>query len=281
MSFVAPYALLLIPPFAALYMLCRSPRFNVAAQLPGAWARVVAPAFRRIVGAQSQTRSAPQIMTFLAGCLLILALARPGVDLRPPEDFASLGGRVMVLDVGADLTRHRQFVSALQQVDPATATAVVAVAGDAYRVTPFTSDTTHIDRYMRVLSADMMPRPGHKPHLGLALAERLLEQGGFVVRQVVILSARTAPEETVIVPPVGVSRVFIDLLDEDSWRDWATAQTAEIVERDRIDAITGDFFAATWTAARAELPDAMLELKTPLIALAALLFLFKFRRRAE
>ena len=122
MSFIAPLALLLIVPFAALFFLCQSPRFNVAAHLPGAWARVVAPEFRRAIMAQSQRKGLPQLLTFLAGVLLIIALARPGVDLGEPEDFASLGGRVVVIDVGGDLARHRQFIGALKQADPVTAT---------------------------------------------------------------------------------------------------------------------------------------------------------------
>lgn len=281
MTFIAPFALLLIGPFALLFALCRSPRFNVAAQLPGAWARVVAPAFRPIVAVQSQSGSAPHVLTFVVGVLLILAMARPGVDLKDPEDFASLGGRVVVIDVGADLTRHRQFVDALVLAEEATATAIVAVTGDAYRITPFTSDKAHTDRYLRVLSADMMPRPGHKPHLGLALAERMLEQGGYLVRQVIILSARDAPGEVVAVPPVGVSRILVDLSDGDGWRNWASAQEADIASRDAVDAIASDFSSDMLAAARSELPDAVVELKTPLIGLAAMLFLFRFRRRAE
>ena len=281
MSFAAPFSLLLALPFTALFFLRRSPRFNAAGQLPGAWSRVVAPAFRRVVRAHGRDRTFPPVVTFLAGLLLILALGRPGVDLKSSDDFASLGARVVVIDVGADLTRHRQFIDNLHLADPATATALVAVAGDAYRITPFTSDKSYIDRYVRVLNAEMMPRSGQRPHLGLAQAERLLEQSGYLVRQVIFLSARPAPDEAVDVPSVGIERIFVDLNDGGDWRAWAAAQGADIVARDAVRGIVDDFSSATRAAARAALPDAVFELRTPLIGFAALLFLLKFRRRLE
>ena len=55
---------------------------------------------------------------------------------------------------------------------------------------------------------------------------------------------------------------------------------AKILSRYDIDRIVGDFSAETRAAARAELPDATLELRTPLLAVAAILFLFTFRRRS-
>ena len=281
MSFAAPIMLLPAIPFTVLFFLCRSPRFNAAAQLPGAWSRVVAPEFRRAVSAQAQGRAFPSLLTFIAGLLLITALGRPGADLKSSEDYASLGGRVVVIDVGADLTRHRQFIDSLHMADQATATAIVAVAGDAYRITPFTSDKSYIDRYVRVLNADMMPRSGHRPHLGLAQAERLLERSGYLVQQIIFLSARAAPGELVEVPQVGIERIVVDLADGDSWRSWASAQSAGIAGRDRVREIVDEFSSATQAAARTELPDAEFELRTPLIGLAALLFLFKFRRRLE
>ncbi len=282
MSFVSPMAFALLIPLGALFWVVRAPRFNAAAQLPGAWARAVAPAFRAIVAQRSEVAAAAAPwLTLCLGILVAIALTRPGLDVRDPDDFATLGGRVVVLDVGADLARHRQFLTALHRADPSTATAIVAVSGDAYRVTPFTTDKAHIDRYVRVLTADMMPRPGQQPHLGLARAERLLEDGGYVARQVVFLSARRAPEKVIAVPKTTADRIVVDLDDGNDWATWAEAQEAETAVRDAIEDIVSDLASSARAAARAELPDARFELTTPLIALTALLWLFKFRRRAE
>lgn len=282
MSFVAPLAFLLFIPLAALIWLSRSSRFSIGSRLPGAWARVVTPRFRGVVAAQSDIAAASSPLVALAlGALIITAITRPGLDVRDPEDFATLGGRVVVLDVGADLARHWQFLDALHQADPATALAVVAVSGDAYRVTPFTTDKAHTDRYVRVLDASMMPRPGQNPHLGVARAERLLEDGGYLVRQVVFLSARMPPDQAVAVPLSDAQRVVVSLDDARDWGVWAEAQGAEHRDASAVSDIAADLAAATWAAARSELPDARFEITPFLVALAALLWLLKFRRRAE
>ncbi len=282
MSFVTPLAFLLLIPMTALIWLSRTSRFAIVARLPGAWSRVVAAKFRGIVAAQSDIAAASSPwLSILLGALIITALTRPGLDIREPDDFATLGGRVVVLDVGADLARHWQFLDALHQADPATATAVVAVSGDAYRVTPFTTDKAHTDRYVRVLDASMMPRPGQNPHLGLARAERLLEDGGYLVRQVVFLSARKPPDQTVEAPVSGAQRIVVSLDDKNDWTDWAEAQRAEYVDTSAVTDIIADHTAATWAAARSELPGARFEITPGLVALAALLWLIKFRRRAE
>lgn len=280
MSFAAPSAFLLLAPLALLLAWSRAPRFGAAVRLPGAWAKVVAPSFRAIVAAQAQNAAARPVLSGAIAALLIAALARPGVDLAEPEAFASLGGRVVVVDVGADLVRHRQFIDALNRASPTTPTAVVAVAGDAYRVTPFTTDQAHVARYVRVLSADMMPRAGQKPHLGLALAERLLEDGGFPVRQIVFLSARRAPEDAVVAPLQSSRRIVVDLAETGDWRGWAEAQGAELAPRSAVGALAEDLRGETRELARAELPEAAMELKPGLVALAAALLLLMFRRRA-
>lgn len=282
MSFVAPLALTLLLPLAAMFWISRSTRFSAAAVLPGSWGGVIAPRFRALIAQRSKltTAQAPVLSLFLAA-LIALSLSRPGLDLKDPQEFGSIAGRVVVMDIGADLSRHRQFLDELHQADTKTATAVVAVAGDAYRITPFTSDKAHIDRYIRVLRADMMPRAGHEPHLGLAHGERLLEEAGYLVRQVVFLSHRPAPEQAVTVPLGNTQRIFIDLGDGSSWKDWANAQQARIAGRDTAAEIAHSFIAATQDAARSELPDSRFELTPLLVALAALLFLLKFRRRAQ
>ena len=281
MSFAAPSLLVLLIPLVAMQLLFRSPRFNAGAALPGAWSDVVAPIFRPFAADRSRGVGPGSLLTLLVGALLIAALARPAVDLRSPEEFATLGGRVIVLDVGADLSRHRHLVEALKQADPGSATAVLAVAGDAYRLTPFTTDGAHVDRYVRVLSADMMPRPGKSPHLGLALGERLLEDAGFLVRQIVFLSARSAPEDVVLVPETGARRIFVDLEDGKSWEKWAEAQNAKVLSFDAVAEVADTFATAKRDAARAELPDATYDLQSPLIGLAAFLFLFRFRRQSQ
>lgn len=282
MSFAAPIALFLLAPLAVLIGLSRSSRISVMARLPGAWARVVAPDFRSIVAARSDTAVAAfSPSSILLGVLIVVALARPGLDTAEPEDFATLSGRVVVMDVGADLARHRQFLDDLHRADPSTAIAVVAVSGDAYRITPFTADKAYLDRYVRVLNADVMPRSGHRPHLGIARAEQLLDQAGYLVRQIVFLTARTPPEQTIAIPGTDTRRALVNLDETHGWDDWASEQGADVAKRGAAADIAADLSAAALKAARSELPAARLEITPFLVMLAAALWLLKFRRRAE
>ncbi len=282
MSFITPLALALLAPLMVIFWLSRASRFNAAAMLPGTWATVIAPRFRGIVAGRSQiaVAQAPLLTLVLAG-LVAVALTRPGLDLKDPEQYGVVGGRVIVMDIGADLSRHRQFLDELHNADTTTATAIVAVSGDAYRITPFTTDRAHINRYVRVLNADMIPRPGQEPHLGLAHAERLLGETSYLVQQIVFLSRRPAPDDLVAIPLANADRIIVDLSDGTSWQAWADIQQAEFATRDAIATIARDFDAATRAAARSELPDTRFELTPIIIAITALLLLVKFRRRAE
>ena len=118
--------------------------------------------------------AATPVLCFVLALLVVFALSRPGLDVEDDDTFATLAGRVVILDVGSDLTRHRHVLDDLYRADPGVSTALVAVSGDAYRIVPFTTDKAQIDRYLRVLSTDIMPRPGQNAHLGLALAEQML-----------------------------------------------------------------------------------------------------------
>ena len=280
MSFVLPYALLLLLPLAGLAWMARAGRRSWAGRLPGAWHQVVSPDLRPLIALRSRLGAAgTPVLCFGIGALLIGALARPGLDADDPEDFATLAGRVIVLDVGSNLARHRHALDALYRADPGVATAVVAVSGDAYRIVPFTTDRAQIDRYVRVLSAEIMPEPGQRPHLGLARAERSLNDAGYLVRQVVVLTGRRAPEQVVEIPGTDSQRYVVALEDDLGWEDWATAQGGSVLARAEIDSVTEELQREARDKARAELPGSRIELSFVLIALSAALWLLLFRRR--
>jgi hypothetical protein len=187
---------------------------------------------------------------------------------------------VIILDVGADLARHRQFVDTLIRADPGVATSIIAVAEDTYRIVPFTTDHVQIDRYVRVLNADMMPRPGQKPHVALADAERSLASAGLPARQIVLLSARSAPDQIVEIPRQQSDRYVVKLGDAQGWEQWADAQGATVLRAGSALQLTEARRQQARRIARAEIPTARHDLTVWLIALAAVLWLLLFRRRS-
>lgn len=278
MSFAVPIALILLVPLCMAGLLTGSARLGWAGRLPGMWDRAVAkPLKAHLARHSSLGRAAPPVLTLLIAAVLILALARPGIEVKRPQDFATLAGRVVVMDMGSDMAEHRLFVDALFRSGPA-ATAIVAVAGDAYRIVPFTTDWQQIDRYLRVLRADVMPEPGRRPHLGLARAERILENADYIVRQVVLVTAKPPPEIIVEVPDSGAQRVVVALRHGEAWAPWATSWGADLLAGTDTDAIAAALDDAAKTAARTELPGARTDLSSLLLGLAAALSLLLFRR---
>ncbi|MGD1926203.1 MAG: VWA domain-containing protein [Paracoccaceae bacterium] len=280
MSFVAPFSFLLLLPLLGFLFVVRSGGSGQARRLPGAWHGLVQPALRGDLAARSRLGQAVvPVLCFIAATLVITALARPGVDTDDTDRLATLAGRVIILDVGAALARHRHFMDALHSADGGIATAVIAASGDAYRIVPFTTDKSQIDRYVQVLDAGMIPRQGQSPHIALATAERILTDAGYLVRQIVLLSARGGPQETVEIPLGQSRRIVVPLGDTDRWDDWAAAEHAEIAgpaaARDLTERLKQDARAM----AHAELPSTRHEFTTVLIALAALIWLLLFRRR--
>ena len=282
MSFVAPYTLLLLLPLALAGYLAFTGARGWAGQLPGAWQRIVSARLRPLIAERSQLGASATPVLCLAVCaIIVVALSRPGLDSEENDDFVTLAGRVVVLDVGSDLARHRHALDAIFRAGPGVATAIVAVSGDAYRIVPFTTDKAQIDRYVRVLSSDMMPDPGQRPHLGLARAEQILTSAGYLVRQVVLLTARPAPPRIVEIPSTDSQRYVVPLDPAVDWAAWAAAQSATDMQREDIDRIASDLERSARDMARAELPGSRWEFTTFLIALAGVVSLLLFRRRTS
>ena len=282
MSFAVPLALLLLAPLGGLLYLVRTQGAGGFSRLPRAWHRVVVPSLREYLAQRSKLgRAGIPAVCFVVAALVILALARPGVDADDTDAYATLAGRVIILDVGSDLARHRHFMETLHRAGTGIATAVIASSGDAYRIVPFTTDRAQIDRYVQVLDAQMMPDPGHNPHLALALAERMLSEAGYAARQIVLLTARSAPPHTVEIPSGTSRRALVPLTAADLWPEWAQAQGATVIEADGAAALTEALGSDARAIARSELPSARHEFTTVLICLASLLWLTLFRRRTS
>lgn len=281
MTFVLPFVLLLLLPLVGGGVLAKSAGQGRFSRLPGAWQQAVASGLRGYIAQQSKlTQTGTPILCFGTAVLVIVALSRPGLDTDSAQEYTTLAGRVIILDVGADLTRHRHFVDDLHHADSQVSTSVIASSGDTYRIIPFTTDKSQIDRYVRVLNANMIPMPGQSPHLALAQAERLLSDAGYIVRQVVLVTARHGPEQVIEIPLGRSDRFVVPLITDEAWTGWAAAQHAAVLNDDAVADLTQSLRQEAVAAARSELPSARTEFTTLLIALAALPWLLMFRRRA-
>ncbi|MDN3685501.1 VWA domain-containing protein [Vibrio sinaloensis] len=104
------------------------------------------------------------------GAIAILALSGPSLTSKSRPSFANSSARVVVMDMSMSmyatdvkpnrLTQARYKVSDLLSYWQEGSTGLVAYAGDAYIVSPMTSDSSTIANLVPNLSPELMPYPG-------------------------------------------------------------------------------------------------------------------------
>lgn len=281
MSFGHPIALTGLLPLAALAVLLwrRAPALVPA--LPGGWTRLIAPPLRRYMARDLTRPGLGQVwLTLGVAACLVVAAARPLVPLGEGRDWANRVGRVIVIDAdNAGMPARRIVVDRLLEASPRVPTALVAVAGDAYMIVPFTTDSTQVDRYLQVLEPDAMPVPGLAVHTGLALAEKIVADAGIVARQIVLIAGERAPAGPVELPGTATLRSVVTTGNAAGWDRVAEVYGADLAASEDLTPVTGALEAAV-RALAADLPGEVIDLTAWLIALALVLALGLFRRRS-
>lgn len=281
MSFGIPLALLgLIPVVAVALLLWRRAPMLLSA-LPGGWARIIGP---ELTDYMARGLSRPGLgqawLCIAAAGIVVLAIARPLVPLGGGIDYANLAGRVIVLDAISDGIEDRRItVDRILELSPDVPTSLVALSSDAYTIVPFTTDRAQIDRYLRVLDADVIPDPGLSMHTGIAHAEKVLADAGVVAAQMVMIFGGDAPPRVLDIPETDTLRWFVVPEASDRWERFANGYQAEITNGSTVEPLVDDMSLAL-EALRGSLPGAAADFSPWLYALAMVLWLGLFRRRS-
>ncbi|MDX2428494.1 MAG: VWA domain-containing protein [Xanthomonadales bacterium] len=143
------------------------------------------------------SRSGP----WLAGLVWLLAaiaLAGPSWQKLPDSSFTSRDARVLILDLSLsmlseDLKPNRLAQAHFRLSDMLEATTegqtgLVAYAGDAFVVSPLTSDTNTIRNMLPALRPDVIPVSGSRPDRALELAAELLKRSGMARGEILLIS---------------------------------------------------------------------------------------------
>ncbi len=285
MMLAYPIALILLLPLAyvALATVRRGP--VAAPGLPGGWARLVAPALRPYLARYTVRSDLSRVYLCLAiAVCLIVALSRPLIGPQAEPDAANFAGRVIVFDVQTADAMRRQHIFAGRLMDsgPPIATAIVAVAGDAYSIVPLTTDRNQIDRYVNVLEPAMMPQSGRALQAGLGQAEQILNTADILVGQIVLITEGRPPDEVVEVPTSRTPRVIaLTSGDRDAWKAFADASGAQVAGADDAARLAEAMRARIARLARTAAPGGAVDLAPLFVALAMALWLALFRRRAD
>jgi Ca-activated chloride channel family protein len=204
LHFIRPLWLLALPLAVIVPWLWRRSR-----RPSGDWERVCDLHLLRWLShreAQHGDRSAR--LQWLAGAALalaIVALAGPSWQQLPDGAYSARDARVIALDLSesmlaADLrpdrlTRARFRLADLLNELQEGQTGLVAYAGDAYVVSPLTTDTHTIANLLPALRPDVMPVSGSRADLALGMAATLLQRAGFSHGEILLVSdAATAAD---------------------------------------------------------------------------------------
>jgi Ca-activated chloride channel family protein len=183
--FLRPWALALFVPALLLWFASRG-----AADTTRRWAKVIEPDLLKVlvVGGASRRRIAPHALLLAAWIVGALAIAGPAWQ-REPSPFADAERPVMIVlkvtpsmatsDLAPSrLDRARQKIADLLKAHDGMPAGLIAYSGSAHLVLPPTPDRDIVLDLAHALSPAIMPREGDRLDGAVALAARILKEGG-------------------------------------------------------------------------------------------------------
>ncbi len=156
----------------------------------GQWQQAIDPHLLNFLLRQGeQSRSwRPLILLTMALTLLVIALAGPSFSKQPVPVYRTGEARVVLLDLSLSmdavdikptrLTRAKHKLRDILDASNEGETALIVYAGDAYVISPLTSDANTIATMVPVLSTSIMPLLGSEPALAISKAKELLQNAG-------------------------------------------------------------------------------------------------------
>lgn len=157
---------------------------------PGSWQRVIDPALAPHVLARDAAKGAGYRwwLVLAGGALAAVALAGPTWERVEQPVFRSENAMVIALDLSQsmdaqDLTPSRLTRARLKVLDilakrTSGQTALVVYSGNAFTVTPLTTDSDTVAALVNSLSTDIMPSRGSNAAAAIDKGRELLQQAG-------------------------------------------------------------------------------------------------------
>lgn len=196
LHFIRPLWLLLLPLVLVLPWAWKRTR-----RPAGDWSKVCDPHLLRWLSVEQdsgQVRRGGSWLAALALLIVILALAGPSWQKLPDTSFSARDARVVVMDLSQSmlaqdlrpdrLTRARFRLADLLDSTEEGQVGLVSYAGDAYIVSPLTSDMNTIANLLPALRPDIIPVAGSRADLALDLAADLLKRSGLSQGEILLVT---------------------------------------------------------------------------------------------
>ncbi|WP_338405547.1 VWA domain-containing protein [Vibrio hannami] len=167
---------------------------------------------------RKQTKSVTYI---LASCwlLMTIALAGPSFEKAPLPSYSSDSARMLVLDMSRSmyandikpnrLTHVRYKAMDLLPFWKEGSTGLIAYAGDAYTISPLTSDSATLKNLIANLSPEIMPYPGAQADAAVKLAIDTFKQSGFSKGEIILITDDIDDQE---------KDVLLNLINSGDWK---------------------------------------------------------------
>lgn len=196
LHFIRPLWLALIPLAVIIPILWRRLR-----RPSGDWGKICDTHLLRWLSVGNAAARRSRFGPWLAGLVWLIAamaLAGPSWQKLPDSSFTSRDARVLVLDLSLSmlaedlkpnrLTQARFRLSDMLDESLEGQTGLVSYAGDAFVVSPLTSDTNTIRNMLPALRPDVIPVAGSRPDRALELAAELLERSGMARGEILLIA---------------------------------------------------------------------------------------------
>ena len=140
----------------------------------------------------------PMLLLAAGWMLAVFALADPAWHKQPQPVYRSQDAAVVILDLSRSmlssdlapsrLERARYKVADILKRRDEGQTGLVVFAGDAFTVSPLTSDNSTIQSLLKPLHPDLMPVQGSRADLGIHQASELLRQAGISRGEILLVT---------------------------------------------------------------------------------------------
>jgi len=163
------------------------------------WRRVFDPELLEALTQANPNARRWWIDILIAGLVFaVIALAGPSLkkDTRPV--YRKADARIILFDISRSmnatdiapsrLERSRLAVAKILDESQSYRTALIAYAGDAWLMAPFTRDGRTLKTMLGVLETNVAPVQGSRPDRALMLAEKLISRGDASGAEIIVLS---------------------------------------------------------------------------------------------
>ncbi|NIY92156.1 vWA domain-containing protein [Vibrio diazotrophicus] len=189
-EFLAPLWLLALIPLAAIVFWLSTHK-----QSQGLIANHIASALG--IENRNSTKSVVSLIA-LSWFVAVIALAGPSFEKQTRPSYTNSNARILVMDMSlslyaTDIKPNRLTQARYKALDLLKgwnegSTGLVAYAGDAYTVSPLTSDSATIANLLPNLSPDIMPYQGANAASGVKLAIEMLKNAGLARGELILLT---------------------------------------------------------------------------------------------